>query len=34
MIRQEMLDCVQLEVPMKVDCEIGPSWGEAVEVPL
>ena len=34
MIRQEMLDCVKLEVPMKVDCEIGPSWGEAVEVKL
>ena len=34
MIRQEMLTCVDLEVPLKVDCELGPSWGEAVEVQL
>jgi len=23
-----MRDAVPLEVPSKVDCEIGPSWGE------
>lgn len=34
MIRQEMLTCVDLEVPLKVDCELGPNWGEAVEVEL
>jgi DNA polymerase I-like protein with 3'-5' exonuclease and polymerase domains len=34
MIRQEMLTCVDLCVPLKVDCELGPSWGEAVEVQL
>jgi DNA polymerase I-like protein with 3'-5' exonuclease and polymerase domains len=34
MIRQEMLTCVDLVVPLKVDCELGPSWGEAVEVKL
>lgn len=27
-MRQIMLDCVKLEVPSKVDLEIGPSWGE------
>jgi hypothetical protein len=26
---QCMLDCVKLEVPLKVDAEVGPSWGEA-----
>jgi DNA polymerase I-like protein with 3'-5' exonuclease and polymerase domains len=34
MIRQEMLTCVDLVVPLKVDCELGPNWGEAVEVKL
>lgn len=34
MIRQELLTCVDLEVPLKVDCELGPNWGEAVEVQL
>ena len=34
MIRQEMLTCVDLEVPLKVDCELGPNWGDAVEVEL
>jgi DNA polymerase I-like protein with 3'-5' exonuclease and polymerase domains len=29
-----MLTCVYLEVPLKVDCELGPNWGEAVEVKL
>jgi DNA polymerase I-like protein with 3'-5' exonuclease and polymerase domains len=27
---QLMCDAVQLEVPSRVDVEIGPSWGEAV----
>jgi DNA polymerase I-like protein with 3'-5' exonuclease and polymerase domains len=26
---QIMIDAVRLEVPSKVDVEIGPSWGEA-----
>jgi DNA polymerase I-like protein with 3'-5' exonuclease and polymerase domains len=26
---QCMLDCVKLEVPLKVDAEVGPSWGES-----
>ncbi len=26
---QTMAECVKLEVPSKVDCETGPSWGEA-----
>lgn len=34
LIRQEMLTCLELAVPLKVDCELGPSWGEAVEVQL
>ena len=25
-----MINAVELEVPSKVDTEIGPSWGEAV----
>jgi len=25
---------VDLVVPLKVDCELGPNWGEAVEVKL
>jgi DNA polymerase-1 len=33
-VRQAMLDCVKLEVPLKVDVELGPSWGEAKEVNL
>lgn len=33
-IREAMLDCVKLEVPMKVDVELGPSWGECKEVTL
>jgi len=24
-----MRACVELEVPVKLDCEVGPSWGEA-----
>lgn len=28
-IVQLMLDCVKLEVPLRVDAEVGPSWGEA-----
>lgn len=28
-IARIMRDCVQLEVPSKVDVEVGPSWGEA-----
>jgi len=24
-----MRDCVELEVPSKVDVEVGPSWGSA-----
>ena len=24
-----MKSCVELEVPVKLDCEVGPSWGEA-----
>jgi DNA polymerase I-like protein with 3'-5' exonuclease and polymerase domains len=28
-ISEIMLDCVQLQVPSKVDIELGPSWGEA-----
>lgn len=27
-----MRECVQLSVPMKVDVEIGPSWGEVKEI--
>ena len=34
MIRQEMLTCLELAVPLKVDCELGSSWGEAKEVEL
>lgn len=34
MIRQEMLTCLELAVPLKVDCELGPSWGEVQEVTL
>lgn len=33
-IRDIMVNCVKLEVPLKVDVEIGRSWGEAVEVNL
>jgi DNA polymerase I-like protein with 3'-5' exonuclease and polymerase domains len=28
-LKELMENCVQLEVPSKVDLEIGPSWGEA-----
>jgi DNA polymerase I-like protein with 3'-5' exonuclease and polymerase domains len=28
-LKEIMENCVQLEVPSKVDLEIGPSWGEA-----
>ena len=24
-----MMDCVQMEIPTKVDVEVGPNWGEA-----
>ena len=34
LIRQEMLTCLELSVPLKVDCELGPNWGEAKEVQL
>jgi DNA polymerase I-like protein with 3'-5' exonuclease and polymerase domains len=34
MIRDELLNCVNLQVPLKVDCELGPNWGEAEEVKL
>jgi DNA polymerase I-like protein with 3'-5' exonuclease and polymerase domains len=33
-IRDVMRTCVKLEVPLRVDVEMGPSWGEAVEVEL
>lgn len=33
-IRDIMINCVKLEVPLKVDVELGPSWGEVVEVNL
>jgi DNA polymerase I-like protein with 3'-5' exonuclease and polymerase domains len=33
-IKEIMVNCVKLEVPLKVDVEIGPSWGEAKEVEL
>lgn len=33
-VRDIMLNCVKLEVPLKVDTEVGPSWGEAEEVKL
>jgi len=26
---QIMMDCVQMEIPTKVDVEVGPNWGEA-----
>jgi DNA polymerase I-like protein with 3'-5' exonuclease and polymerase domains len=32
--RDIMIDAVKLEVPMKLDVELGPSWGEAKEVEL
>jgi DNA polymerase I len=28
-IMEIMKNAVQLEVPVKLDCEVGPSWGEA-----
>lgn len=28
-VQELMRDAVQLSVPMKVDCEVGPTWGEA-----
>lgn len=31
-IKEIMLNVVQLCVPLKVDCDMGPSWGEAKEV--
>lgn len=33
-VRDAMLDCVKLRVPLKVDVELGPSWGEVREVRL
>jgi DNA polymerase I-like protein with 3'-5' exonuclease and polymerase domains len=33
-VSEIMSNCVQLKVPLKVDCELGPSWGEVVEVKL
>ena len=27
-----MLDCVKLLVPLKLDVEVGPNWGECEEV--
>jgi DNA polymerase I-like protein with 3'-5' exonuclease and polymerase domains len=29
-LKEIMETCVTLEVPSKVDLEMGPSWGEAV----
>lgn len=29
-VRQIMIDAVPLELPMKVDCELGESWGESM----
>jgi DNA polymerase I-like protein with 3'-5' exonuclease and polymerase domains len=34
MIRQEMLTCLELAVPLKVDCELGPNWGEVKETEI
>lgn len=33
-IRDTMLCCVKIDVPLKVDVELGPSWGEAKEVSI
>jgi len=33
-ISEIMCKTVELKVPLKVDCEIGPSWGEVEEVKL
>lgn len=33
-VRDILLNAVQLEVPLKLDVELGPSWGEAKEVEL
>ena len=33
-VRDIMLNCVDITVPLKVDVELGPSWGEAQEVKL
>lgn len=34
LISDIMCNAVQLKVPLRVDCEMGPSWGEAEEVQL
>ena len=28
-VAEIMRDCVKLRVPMKVDCDVGPTWGDA-----
>jgi DNA polymerase I-like protein with 3'-5' exonuclease and polymerase domains len=33
-IRDIMLNCVKLRVPLKLDMEVGPNWGECEEVML
>lgn len=33
-LRDIMCNAVKLEVPLKVDCKLGPSWGEATKVEL
>ncbi len=32
--RDVMLNCMELEVPLKVDTEVGPSWGEVKEIEI
>lgn len=33
-VRDIMLNAIKLEVPLKLDVELGPSWGEAKEIQL